>query len=188
MGQWPSKNFIDTNSSVTSIMGNRFSVGNFKDENAFGFLNQIKISGQKTVQTKADLQYIPVNLLSSAFDNYNSYPDGQKPAKPDGSDALGQLWWVQDEKCFYQLVKWGANAPTDNIWAKSNISTSDQSSNTEYNALVKRLETLEAKIANDVILKSPLTGNNAKYIWSGTLEQFNKLTNKPSNTTFIISN
>ena len=122
MGQWPSKNFIDVMDTAASIMANRYSIGNFRDKNAMGFLNQIKISGQKTVQTKADLSYIPANLLSSNSDNYSSYPDSSKPdAVVDGSDALGQLWWVQDEKCFYQLVKWGSNAPTDNVWAKANI-------------------------------------------------------------------
>ena len=125
MGQWPSKNFLELYRNGANIANTRYTVSNFENSKAASFINQIKISGQKTVQTRDDLQYIPTALLSAQVDNYNSYPDKNavKDAVVDGSDAVGQLWWVQDEKCFYQLVKWGSNAPTDNVWAKANINS-----------------------------------------------------------------
>lgn len=34
-----------------------------------------------------------------------------------GDDAIGQLWYVQNEDCFYQLVNWG-NRKNSNGWKK----------------------------------------------------------------------
>lgn len=123
MGQWPSSNYLDLCQSQSNIAQTRFSTANFTNEKAFAFTNTMKTSGQKTVKSKEDLQHIPAAILSAQIDNYNSYPDKSvlKGIVLDGSDALGQIWWVQDDKCFYQLVKWGKNPPTDNVWAKTNI-------------------------------------------------------------------
>lgn len=124
MGQWPSSNYLDLCKEQSNIAQTRFSTANFTNEKAFAFTNTLKISGQKTVKSKDDLQYIPAAILSAQIDNYNSYPEDKKKTLKvvlDGSDALGQIWWVQDDKCFYQLVKWGKNPPTDNVWAKTNI-------------------------------------------------------------------
>ena len=62
---------------------------------------------------------------------------------------------------------------------KAGIVTADQ-----YNKIVSRLTYLEKWC----IWQSGLPNNKSTYIWSGTLAQFNSLTSKPSNTTFIISN
>ena len=63
--------------------------------------------------------------------------------------------------------------------SKAGIVTADQ-----YNKIVSRLTYLEKWC----MWQSGLPNNKSTYIWSGTLAQFNSLTSKPSNTTFIISN
>lgn len=63
--------------------------------------------------------------------------------------------------------------------SKAGIVTADQ-----YNKIVSRLTYLE----NRCMWQSGLPNNKSTYIWSGTLAQFNSLTSKPENTTFIISN
>ena len=63
--------------------------------------------------------------------------------------------------------------------SKAGIVTADQ-----YNKIVSRLTYLEKWC----MWKSGLPNNKSTYIWSGTLAQFNSLTSKPENTTFIISN
>lgn len=63
--------------------------------------------------------------------------------------------------------------------SKAGIVTADQ-----YNNIVSRLTYLEKWC----MWQSGLPNNKSTYIWSGTLAQFNSLTSKPSNTTFIISN
>lgn len=63
--------------------------------------------------------------------------------------------------------------------SKAGVVTADQ-----YNKIVSRLTYLEKWC----MWQSGLPNNKSTYIWSGTLAQFNSLTSKPSNTTFIISN
>lgn len=63
--------------------------------------------------------------------------------------------------------------------SKAGIVTADQ-----YNKIVSRLTYLEKWC----MWQSGLPNNKSTYIWSGTLSQFNSLTSKPENTTFIISN
>lgn len=62
---------------------------------------------------------------------------------------------------------------------KAGIVTADQ-----YNKIVSRLTYLEKWC----MWQSGLPNNKSTYIWSGTLAQFNSLTLKQENTTFIISN
>lgn len=67
----------------------------------------------------------------------------------------------------------------------STTGTSGVISSTQYKALLDRLTLLE----NNVIWKSALTGNTTSYLWAGTLTAFNALgNNKPTNTTFIVTN
>lgn len=76
--------------------------------------------------------------------------------------------------------------------------SSTEEYNEQYNDLKKKYETIETNYNNFVsnynidsklfIKKSKLDGNGAAYLWSGTLEDFNSLTEKPSDTTFIITN
>lgn len=63
--------------------------------------------------------------------------------------------------------------------SKAGIVTADQ-----YNKIVSRLTYLEKWC----IWQSGLPNNNSTYLWSGTLAQFNSLTPKLPNTTFIITN
>lgn len=56
--------------------------------------------------------------------------------------------------------------------------------NDKFNNIFPRLAYLEKWC----MWQSGLPNNKSTYIWSGTLAQFNSLTSKPENTTFIISN
>lgn len=246
MGNWPS-NYTPT--SIISGFGGKV-VSNNWNEGGFGVTDMVMISGHRTVATKADLYTIPSQILSSNQSN--------KKPNNDGSDALGQLWYVQDEAKTYQLVSW-ANRGNANGWKRSNIASvttnadgtpvytvlnnnrnydylvkvgiagdgsttyeghnfnlstaqtngvklvykRPNSSNTEcelpvvnntntngvitysqYKSLLDRLTTLESK----VIWKSQLANNKSTYLWSGSLSEFNALTSKPANTTFIVTN
>lgn len=65
------------------------------------------------------------------------------------------------------------------------IVTADQ-----YNSIMNRLKKLEEEVIwrSRIGVNGTNVLNEATYLWSGTLAQFNSLKSKPSNTTFIISN
>lgn len=65
------------------------------------------------------------------------------------------------------------------------IVTADQ-----YNSIMDRLKKLEEEVIwrSRIGVNGTNVLNDATYLWSGTLAQFNSLTSKPPNTTFIISN
>ena len=73
---------------------------------AYGIVKAIEVSGYKTVNTKQDLLSIADAILS---DNSTS--------------AIGQQWYVQSEKCFYQLIDWD-NRKTESGWKKVLTDTS----------------------------------------------------------------
>lgn len=73
---------------------------------AYGIVKAIEVSGYKTVNTKQDLLSIADAILS---DNSTS--------------AIGQQWYVQSEKCFYQLIDWD-NRKTESGWKKILTDTS----------------------------------------------------------------
>lgn len=108
MGNWPS-DYIATDS--TSGFGGKV-VSNNWNEGGFGVTDSVMISGHRTVATKEDLYAIPTQILSSKASN--------KATDNNGTDALGQLWYVEDEKCFYQLINWSTH-DNENGWSKSNI-------------------------------------------------------------------
>lgn len=107
MGNWPS-DYIATDS--TSGFGGKV-VSNNWNEGGFGVTDSVMISGHRTVATKEDLYVIPTQILSSKMSNAKT---------SDGTDALGQLWYVEDEQCFYQLIKWDKH-DDESGWSKSNI-------------------------------------------------------------------
>ena len=73
---------------------------------AYGIVKAVEVSGYKTVNTKQDLLSIADAILS---DNSTS--------------AIGQQWYVQSEKCFYQLIDWD-NRKTESGWKKVLTDTS----------------------------------------------------------------
>lgn len=113
MGNWPS-DYVAT--SITSGFGGKV-VSNNWNEGGFGVTDSVMISGHRTVATAEDLSYIPTQILSSKASN--------GATNNNGSDALGQLWYVEDEKCFYQLISW-ENHDKLNGWAKSNIKSANK--------------------------------------------------------------
>lgn len=232
------------------------------DETTTALTNMNWIAGHHTVDKLENLYNIPDFILSQ-----ETYAD-QISSK--GEDAIGQLWYVESEKCLYMLINW-ANRRSANGWSKTNIkSILDPSgaSSTQYlnkdkvydnitsvtmegdgtisyvgwtqdirysydktkvwmsythannSTSATYINTLNAeysgndedgttvkdgagvmtsaqyakilarlrKLEKECIWKSSLANNGATYLWSGTLTQFNALTEKPTNTTFIITN
>lgn len=112
MGTWPSDYIATTRTSGFGgkVVSNNWSKG------GFGVTDAVMISGHRTVATKEDLYVIPQEILSSKKSNAGT---------SNGSDALGQLWYVEDENCFYQLIKWGTDSD-GNVWAKANIKSASK--------------------------------------------------------------
>lgn len=73
---------------------------------AYGIVKATEVTGHKTVNTKQDLLFLADAILS---DNITS--------------AIGQQWYVQSEKCFYQLIDWD-NRKTESGWKKVLTDTS----------------------------------------------------------------
>ena len=73
---------------------------------AYGIVKAVEVSGYKNVNTKQDLLSIADAILSD-----------------NGTSAIGQQWYVQSEKCFYQLIAWD-NRKTESGWKKVLTDTS----------------------------------------------------------------
>lgn len=251
MGTWPS-DYIATTS--TSGFGGKV-VSNNWSEGGFGVTDSVMISGHRTVATKADLCAIPEEILSSKKSNAKT---------SNGSDALGQLWYVEDEKAYYQLISW-TDHKYESGWSKTNIkatigpngvdntqyantngtggdcikdltvkgdgtltytawdlnmtnnptasgvelnytksdgktrktlttipnvssaaTTSGVISSEQYRSLLNRISYLEtwtiwkARVGTNT--------NTSTYLWSGSLADFNAIKDKPTDTTFIVTN
>lgn len=78
----------------------------------FGIVNAVEVSGFKQVAALADLYKIADCIL-------------QKDNEGDGSDAVGQKWYVQATKCEYQLINW-ANRKTAAGWQKVEVDLSSK--------------------------------------------------------------
>ena len=78
----------------------------------FGIVNAVEVSGFKQVAALADLYKIADCIL-------------QKDNEGDGSDAVGQKWYVQATKCEYQLISW-ANRKTAAGWQKVEVDLSSK--------------------------------------------------------------
>jgi len=77
--------------------------------NAYHMVNATEVGGHKNVVTKDDL----VGIADCKLKN-----DGDTDAA-----AEGQLWWVVNEKCFYQLVSYSKRHSTEG-WQKYEVLTS----------------------------------------------------------------
>ncbi len=99
-GNWPSSNYVSTD--AVSGFGAKVVSNNFK-QNGFGVTDAIMISGHRTVATLDDLYTIPRAILSSTYSN--SATEALK-SNVDGADAIGEQWYVQSEKAWYQLKDW----------------------------------------------------------------------------------
>ncbi len=83
--------------------------------NKYGIADSTQLSGHRQVKTLEDLFEIPEMILSESGDNTDN-------------DAIGQLWYVQSEECFYQLIDWenkGNTAGWEEISSGTKIVTSD---------------------------------------------------------------
>lgn len=69
------------------------------------------VAGHHTVLSKSDLLSIKSFTLSPT--TYGTYISG-------GEDAIGQLWYVQNENAFYQLISW-TNRAKESGWSKTNL-------------------------------------------------------------------
>lgn len=79
---------------------------------SYGIVNAVEVSGFKQVAALADLYKIADCIL-------------QKDKEGDGSDAVGQKWYVQATKCEYQLINW-ANRKTAAGWQKVEVDLSSK--------------------------------------------------------------
>lgn len=79
---------------------------------SYGIVNAVEVSGFKQVAALADLYKIADCIL-------------QKDKEGDGSDAVGQKWYVQATKCEYQLISW-ANRKTAAGWQKVEVDLSSK--------------------------------------------------------------
>mgnify|MGYP007097431513 FL=1 len=67
----------------------------------------------------------------------------QKDKEGDGSDAVGQKWYVQATKCEYQLISW-ANRNVAAGWQKVSYGNAD-----DLTALTNRVSTVESKASTN---------------------------------------
>lgn len=79
---------------------------------SYGIVNAVEVSGFKQVAALADLYKIADCIL-------------QKDKEGDGSDAVGQKWYVQATKFEYQLISW-ANRKTAAGWQKVEVDLSSK--------------------------------------------------------------
>ena len=79
----------------------RLYAANISDE-GWSIIRASEIGGHRTVATIEDLYKLTVPILSE---------------DTTGNDAIGQLWYIRDEDCFYQLVNW-QNRKNSNGWKK----------------------------------------------------------------------
>lgn len=233
------------------------------DETTTALTNAKWIAGHHEVATLSELYNVYDFILSPSF-----YAGGTDSDVTQGVDAVGQLWYVRDQKCYYQLIDWGQRRKAAG-WSKTNIKatigpggvdltryantdgsggdcikdltvkgdgtitytawnlnmgydqlasgvrlkytksngtantalttipivdkdakTSGVISSDQYKDLLNRITYLEtwtiwkAKVGN----KDNGTFTTSTYLWTGSLDAFNKLTSKPTDTTFIVTN
>lgn len=91
---------------------------------SYGIVNAVEVSGFKQVTAVADLYNIADCIL-------------QKDKTGDGSDAVGQKWYVQKESCEYQLTSWAGRKSAAG-WTK--VALADSATVT---ALSNKLTTVE---------------------------------------------
>lgn len=84
---------------------------------AFGVVDANEVSGFKTVQKVADLQNIMPGILSISYNSDKT---------SDGSDAIGQRWYVAEYGGYYELKTWSNdNGTVVTTWDAVTDATSD---------------------------------------------------------------
>ena len=89
-------NSFGENSYAGRLISNNIS------DTGWSIVKSSEIGGHRRVDTKNNLYNLTIPVLSE---------------DTTGNDAIGQLWYVQDEDCFYQLVNW-QNRKNSNGWKK----------------------------------------------------------------------
>lgn len=224
------------------------------DETTTALTNAKWIAGHHEVASLADLYKVYSFILSPSF-----YAGGTDSGVTQGADAVGQVWYVRDQKAFYQLIDWSKRNDASG-WSKTNIKATTGPNGTDntqycnknkvsdcignltvkgdgtvtytgYDINVSNVQTTSSvklqykrfngntkdltelpNVTNDgkngiissaqyqsllnritylekwTVWQSGLGNNTSTYLWSGTLADFNKITNKPTDTTFIVTN
>lgn len=83
------------------------------DENTMALTNAKWIAGHHTVETLNDLYNIKPFILNPKFYAGEDEDDNHV-------ETIGQIWYVVDEKAFYQLIDWDKRNSGDG-WSKTNI-------------------------------------------------------------------
>lgn len=91
---------IANNFTETSYPFRLYSANSADD--GWAIVRSSDVGGHRTVNNVSDLYKLTVPVLSE---------------DTTGSDAKGQLWYVQNSDCFYQLVDW-KNRKNSNGWKK----------------------------------------------------------------------
>ena len=89
-------NSFGENSYAGRLISNNIS------DTGWSIVKSSEIGGHRMVVTKSGLYNLTIPVLSE---------------DTTGNDAIGQLWYVQAEDCFYQLVNW-QNRKNSNGWKK----------------------------------------------------------------------
>lgn len=229
------------------------------DETTTALTNSKWIAGHHEVASLSELYNVHDFILSPSF-----YAGGTDSDVTQGVDAVGQLWYVRDQKCYYQLIDWSQRRNAAG-WSKTNIkattgpngvdltqyantngsggdcikdltvkgdgtisytawnlnmtnnptasgvelkytksddktvktlttipnvsetaTTSGVISSDQYKSLLDRITYLEtwtiwkARVGTNT--------NTSTYLWSGSLADFNAIKDKPTDTTFIVTN
>lgn len=229
------------------------------DETTTALTNAKWIAGHHEVASLTELYNVYDFILSPSF-----YAGNTDSEVTQGADAVGELWYVRDQKCYYQLIDWSQRRKAAG-WSKTNIKAAHGPGNTDltqycntdgsggdcikdltltgdgtitYNAWnlnlgndqlstgVRLKYTKSNGTANTALTTIPIVDKDAKtsgvissdqykslldrisyletwtiwkarvgvdkntstYLWSGTLADFNALTTKPTDTTFIVTN
>lgn len=83
------------------------------DENTMALTNAKWIAGHHTVETLNDLYNIKPFILNPKYYAGTDEDDNHV-------ETIGQIWYVVDEKAFYQLIDWDKRN-TEDGWSKTNI-------------------------------------------------------------------
>ena len=182
--------YIETAHAYIGDKTNTYIAGNY----SVGLGQGIKVSSNTNVSTgkfnKDEASYFAVGIGTSDTNRKNAFWISQgTTAGTNGVGYFSNNTYVYGNT--YDPSQY-PNNKEDKSWSvavtynmyRNSYTYLYNTVNDKFNNIFPRLTYLEKWC----MWQSGLPNNKSTYIWSGTLAQFNSLTSKPENTTFIISN
>ena len=182
--------YIETAHAYIGDKTNTYIAGNY----SVGLGQGIKVSSNTNVSTgkfnKDEASYFAVGIGTSDTNRKNAFWISQgTTAGTNGVGYFSNNTYVYGNT--YDPSQY-PNNKEDKSWSvvvtynmyRNSYTYLYNTVNDKFNNIFSRLTYLEKWC----MWQSGLPNNKSTYIWSGTLAQFNSLTSKPENTTFIISN